>query len=99
MSDNAVNRSRREFLGTTALVLSSAMIGVPAVANAAETKINGFTPVYRGAITQNEPGKVNIHRSRTSSMAWTSPPMSIPRRTTIRRRSIPRLSWRIRMAA
>lgn len=61
MSDNVVNRSRREFLGTTALVLSSAMIVVPAMANAAETKINGFTPVYRGAITQNEPGKVNVH--------------------------------------
>lgn len=31
------------------------------MANPAETKINGFTPVYRGAITQNEPGKVNVH--------------------------------------
>lgn len=31
------------------------------MANAAETKIKGFTPVYRGAITQNEAGKVNVH--------------------------------------
>ncbi len=31
------------------------------MASATETKINGFTPVYRGAITQNEPGKVNVH--------------------------------------
>ncbi len=31
------------------------------MANAAETKIKGFTPVYQGAITQNEPGKVNVH--------------------------------------
>lgn len=30
------------------------------MANPAETKINGFTPVYRGAIA-NEPGKVNVH--------------------------------------
>jgi fermentation-respiration switch protein FrsA (DUF1100 family) len=31
------------------------------MANTADTKINGFTPVYQGAITQNEPGKVNVH--------------------------------------
>ena len=31
------------------------------MANTADTKINGFTPVYRGAITQNEAGKVNVH--------------------------------------
>ncbi len=29
--------------------------------NAKETKIKGFTPVYRGAITQNEAGKINVH--------------------------------------
>lgn len=31
------------------------------MANAADDKINRFTPVYRGAITQNETGKVNVH--------------------------------------
>lgn len=31
------------------------------MANDEETKIKGFTPVYRGAITQNEAGKVNVH--------------------------------------
>lgn len=59
MSDETINQRRREFLGASVLVLASAIIGVPAMAN--ETKINGFAPVYRGAITQNEPGKVNVH--------------------------------------
>jgi fermentation-respiration switch protein FrsA (DUF1100 family) len=31
------------------------------MANAADYKINSFTPVYRGAITQNESSKVNVH--------------------------------------
>ncbi len=61
MSEKTINPRRREFLGASVLVLASAIIGVPALANAVETKINGFTPVYRGAITQNEPGKVNVH--------------------------------------
>jgi len=61
MSDETIDQKRREFLGASALVLSSAITGVPAMANGADTKINGFTPVYRGAITQNEPGKVNVH--------------------------------------
>ncbi len=30
-------------------------------AQAADYKENPFTLVYEGAITQNEPGKVNIH--------------------------------------
>jgi fermentation-respiration switch protein FrsA (DUF1100 family) len=30
------------------------------MANAADNKINSFTPVYRGAITQNKSGKVNF---------------------------------------
>lgn len=49
MSDEIINQRRREFLGASALVLSSAVIGVPAMANELETKIEGFTPVYRGA--------------------------------------------------
>lgn len=31
------------------------------MANAADNKISLFTPVYRGAITRNESGKVNVH--------------------------------------
>lgn len=31
------------------------------MANAIETNIKGFTPVYQGAITKNEAGKVNVH--------------------------------------
>jgi hypothetical protein len=61
MSNEIVNQKRREFLGVSALALSLAVIGVPAMANPVQTQINGFTPVYRGAITVNEPGKVNVH--------------------------------------
>ena len=31
------------------------------MAKAADEKLNSFTPVYRGAITGNESGKVNVH--------------------------------------
>jgi fermentation-respiration switch protein FrsA (DUF1100 family) len=31
------------------------------MAYAEDNTISGFTPVYRGAITKNEPGKVNVH--------------------------------------
>lgn len=61
MTDEVINSKRREFLGVSALALSFAAIGVPVMANAAGSKINGFTPVYRGAIEANEPGKVNVH--------------------------------------
>lgn len=65
MTDEIVNSRRREFLGASALVLSGAMMGVSAMANAtavaADYKQNPFTLVYDGAITKNEPGKVNIH--------------------------------------
>jgi fermentation-respiration switch protein FrsA (DUF1100 family) len=65
MTDEIVNRKRREFLGASALALSGAMLGVPAMTNAtaaaADDKQNPFTLVYDGAITKNEPGKVNIH--------------------------------------
>lgn len=64
MSDASVNKTRREFLGVSALVLTSAFIGVSAmttIAVAADYKKNPFTLVYAGAITKNEPGKVNIH--------------------------------------
>ena len=64
MTDEFINRERREFLGA-ALVLSGVIVGVPAMTSAtavaADYKQNPFTLVYDGAITKNEPGKVNIH--------------------------------------
>jgi hypothetical protein len=72
MSDQVINTSRREFLGASALLLSSAVLGVRAMTNttaaAATPTQNPFTLVYRGAIAKNEPGKVNTstsHRSTT----------------------------------
>lgn len=60
-----INNKRREFLGTSALVLTGVMLGVSAMTSApavaADYKQNPFTLVYDGAITKNEPGKVNIH--------------------------------------
>ncbi len=64
MSDAAVNKTRSEFLEASALALSCAIIGIPAMtttAVAADYRNNPFTLVYAGAITKNEPGKVNIH--------------------------------------
>ena len=65
MTKEVINEKRREFLGASALVLSCAIVGVPAMTNATATaadyKQNPFTLVYDGAITKNEPGKVNIH--------------------------------------
>ena len=59
-----MNPGRREFLGNTALIFTTALSGVPtmpATALAADQKPNPFTLVYRGAITENVPGEVNIH--------------------------------------
>ena len=66
MKHDIINEKRRAFLGTTGLTLSVATLGVPAMtmtapALAADYKRNPFTLVYGGAITANEPGKVNIH--------------------------------------
>jgi len=64
MTQEPINQGRRDFIGKSALVLSIATIGVPTMttsALAADTKSNPFSLVYRGAITANEPGKVNIH--------------------------------------
>lgn len=65
MTDEIINTKRREFLGASALFISGAMLGVPTMATtkavAADYKQNPFTLVYDGAITRNEPGKVNIH--------------------------------------
>ncbi|MCL8382885.1 alpha/beta hydrolase [Xanthobacter aminoxidans] len=71
MTSEVIDERRRQFLGTSALVLSTAIIGgrlMTATALAAEYQAtpldyrkNPFTLVYDGAITKNEPGKVNIH--------------------------------------
>jgi fermentation-respiration switch protein FrsA (DUF1100 family) len=64
MIDEAINADRRAFLGASALILTDALLGVPAMGNAtplATGNRNPFTLVYAGAITRNEPGEVNIH--------------------------------------
>lgn len=64
MANEIINTRRREFLGASALVVSGALLGVSAMTTrtvAADYKQNPFTLVYDGAITANEPGKVNIH--------------------------------------
>lgn len=67
MKNEVINEKRREFLGTSALVLSSvSLLGVPALTTTAaaatfDYKKHPFTLVYESAITKNEPGKVNIH--------------------------------------
>jgi fermentation-respiration switch protein FrsA (DUF1100 family) len=64
MANATVEQTRRNFLTGSALVLSGAIFGVPAMtasnALAADYRHNPFTLVYDGAITRNEPGKVNI---------------------------------------
>ena len=66
MNHEIVNPQRREFLGTSALVLSVATLGISAMTTTAaaatfDYKKQPFTLVYENAITKNEPGKVNIH--------------------------------------
>jgi len=65
MANDAIGRNRRQFLGASALVLSGSILGSTAMsttpAAAAAESSNPFTLVYDGAITRNEPGKVNIH--------------------------------------
>ncbi len=64
MANEIINTRRREFLGASALVVSGAILGVSRMttaAVAAHYKQNPFTLVYDGAITGNEPGKVNIY--------------------------------------
>jgi len=54
-----VNATRREFIGATAIAISTMTLTTPATA--AGYKQNPFALVYAGAITKNEPSKVNIH--------------------------------------
>jgi len=63
MTDHRINQQRRAFLGASALTLSSAILGVSVMARAtpANTRQNPFGLVYRGAISENARGKVNIH--------------------------------------
>lgn len=65
MADHLISQNRRKFLGASALVLSSSVLGVTAMSTtpvaAALPGANPFTLVYGGAITKNEPGQVNIH--------------------------------------
>ncbi|KJF72524.1 alpha/beta hydrolase [Agrobacterium arsenijevicii] len=65
MANDIINGKRREFLGASALFISGAILGVSTMttteAAAADYRQNPFTLVYDGAITKNEPGKVNIH--------------------------------------
>ena len=66
MNHAAIGLKRREFLGTSALAISAATLGVSAMTLTTSTaaagyKKNPFTLVYGDAITANEPGKVHIH--------------------------------------
>jgi len=64
MTKETINARRRQFLGASALIVSGAILGVSSMttkAVAADYKQNPFTLAYEGAITKNEPGKVNIH--------------------------------------
>ncbi len=58
------DKRRRGFLKASALVLAGTMSSAPAMTStvfAADQKPNPFTLVYGGALTKNEPGKVQIH--------------------------------------
>jgi Hydrolases of the alpha/beta superfamily len=62
MSSETIDRKRREFLGTSALVLTAAMTGVLTMTSSnAAASDNPFTLVYGDAITENVPGQVNIN--------------------------------------
>ncbi|WP_200845095.1 alpha/beta hydrolase [Roseomonas sp. 18066] len=64
MHDADIRMSRRNLLAATTLAVSGTFTGVmamaPATATAADNARNPFGLVYRGALTANEAGKVNI---------------------------------------
>lgn len=60
--DTPVDPFRRRLLATSAFLISSLPLGVPKMTHAAATPAeNPFTLVYRGALTSNAPGQVQIH--------------------------------------
>lgn len=69
MTNPLFHRNRREFLEGSALILATAMTGASSMSQATTAPIatpldyrdNPFTLVYDGALTRNEPNKVNIH--------------------------------------
>lgn len=65
MTRNANSKITRRLFGAPAHILSVVLVGVPGIssvaATAADYKQNPFSLVYGGAITKNEPGRVNIH--------------------------------------
>jgi fermentation-respiration switch protein FrsA (DUF1100 family) len=60
-----IEKKAHGVLGAAAFVVGAAISGVSAmtasIATAADYKANPFSLVYEGAITKNEPGRVNIH--------------------------------------
>lgn len=59
--------TRRHFFGAAALTpmtVAGAFAMLPSRSEAADYRQNPFALVYEGAITRNEPGKVNIHPVR-----------------------------------
>lgn len=62
MNDDDKGGSRRTFRGMGAGLAALVAVGIsPGEAGAADCRRNPFTLAYEGAITKNEPGKVNIH--------------------------------------
>lgn len=70
MTNEVLNKKRREFLGASALVLTGAVLGVSTMTNAtavaADYRQNPFTLVYEGALRKMSRARSIFTRSRTS---------------------------------